>query len=402
MTPASRSWLILAGLTLGVCVTNGFARFAYGLLLPAMRAELGWNYTQAGWLNTANALGYVTGAILTLVLLRRLSASALFSFGVWTTAISLFATGLNEALWAQSIWRFAAGLFGAMSFATGGALAAALFPDQPRRNALSIAVYFGVGGGLGIVLSGLSLPMVLSVYGTVAWAWGWIVIGSISALFCPLSLWAARQLRPPSGTAPKHAPLPILKMLGELAGYAGFGLGYIVYLTFIAAWMTSQGAPPLHIAGVWTLVGLCICVSPFVWRSVFARFANGIPLALILINIAIGSSLPVLWDGLAGIIVSAVIFGLSVFMAPGAITNFTRQNMPQESWGAAISVFTVTFAVAQTLGPVGAGLIGDLSGDIGASLLAASGILLVGALAALSQRRLTTRDVNPPSGVQQE
>ena len=29
-----RPWLILAGLTLGVTVTNGFARFAYGLILP--------------------------------------------------------------------------------------------------------------------------------------------------------------------------------------------------------------------------------------------------------------------------------------------------------------------------------------------------------------------------------
>ena len=37
-----RPWLVLAGLALGVTVTNGFARFAYGLLLPAMRSEMGW------------------------------------------------------------------------------------------------------------------------------------------------------------------------------------------------------------------------------------------------------------------------------------------------------------------------------------------------------------------------
>ena len=51
-------WLILAGLALGVTVTNGFARFSYGLILPAMKSEMGWNYAQAGWLNTSNALGY--------------------------------------------------------------------------------------------------------------------------------------------------------------------------------------------------------------------------------------------------------------------------------------------------------------------------------------------------------
>ncbi len=152
--------------------------------------------------------------------------------------------------------------------------------------------------------------------------------------------------------------------------------------------MTVQQATGLQIAAVWTLVGLAICASPFVWRGVFARFDNGVPLALILVNVAVGSSLPVLWPTLPGLLISAVIFGLSVFQAPGAITNFSRRNLPQESWGAAISLFTIFFAVSQTLGPVGAGLIGDRAGDIGASLLAASAILLAGAACALLQRPL--------------
>ncbi|TNF65154.1 MAG: YbfB/YjiJ family MFS transporter, partial [Rhodobacteraceae bacterium] len=342
-----------------------------------------------GWLNTANALGYVCGAVLTLVLLRRIGPARLFAFGVWSTAIALFCTGLNESLVAQSLWRFAAGLLGAMSFATGGALAAGLFFDRPRLNALSIAIYFGVGGGSGVVLAGIFIPTVLELHGPSAWAWGWIAIGVASFAMCPLSLWAARQMRPASGGAPRAAPVPLRRMLGELAGYAGFGLGYIVYLTFIAAWMTAQQATGLQIAAVWTLVGLSICASPFVWRGVFARFDNGVPLALILTNIAIGSSLPVLWPTLTGLLISAVIFGLSVFQAPGAITNFSRRNLPQDSWGAAISLFTIVFAVSQTLGPVGAGLIGDRAGSIGASLLVASGVLLTGAVCAALQRPLT-------------
>ena len=388
MTSTTRDWLILAGLTLGVCVTNGFARFAYGLILPAMRSELGWSYTQAGWLNTANALGYVCGAVLTLVLLRRIGPARLFAFGVWSTAIALFCTGLNESLLAQSLWRFAAGLLGAMSFATGGALAAALFFDRPRLNALSIAIYFGIGGGSGVVLAGIFIPTVLELYGPSAWAWGWIAIGVASFAMCPLALWAAWQLRPAAGGAPKAAPVPLRRMLGVLAGYAGFGLGYIVYLTFIAAWMTAQKASGLQIAAVWTLVGLAICASPFVWRGVFARFDNGVPLALVLGNIAVGSSLPVIWPTLTGLLISALVFGLSVFQAPAAITNFSRRNLDQPSWGAAISLFTIVFAVSQTMGPVGAGLIGDWTGSIGASLLAASGVLLMGALCALLQKPL--------------
>jgi MFS family permease len=177
-------------------------------------------------------------------------------------------------------------------------------------------------------------------------------------------------------------------MLPEIAGYAAFGMGYIVYMTFLSAWMTEQGSGAGLIASVWALLGLCLCLSPFVWRPIFARFATGVPLALILICIAVGSALAVVFPAGPGLAVSAVVFGLSVFMAPGAVTNFTRQNLTPASWGAAISLYTVVFAVSQTIGPVAAGWLGDATGDIGNGLLWAAGVLSTGALVALTQRRI--------------
>ena len=120
MTQAQkRPWLVLAGLALGVTVTNGFARFSYGLILPAMQSDLGWNYAQAGWLNTANALGYIAGAILTMLMIGRYSATSLFSFGLVTTNLALLATGLSAELWWQTLWRILVGFFGALSFGSG-------------------------------------------------------------------------------------------------------------------------------------------------------------------------------------------------------------------------------------------------------------------------------------------
>lgn len=387
-TGPARPWLVLTGLALGVTVTNGFARFAYGLILPAMKSEMGWTYAQAGWLNTANALGYILGAVLTMVLIRRIPPARLFAFGLVTTTLALLATGLHAALWWQTVWRIAAGVLGAMSFSTAGALAAGLFQGDLRRNALAIAILFGSGGGLGIVLAGAALPLMLDSWGPASWPMGWIVIGGISLCFLPLGLWAAVQLRAPVQSSAKPAPLPLRRMLPELAGYAGFGLGYIVYLTFLSSWMTEQQAGAPFMALVWVVLGSSICLSPLVWRPVLARYASGLPLALILTGIAIGSALPVMLPTAPVLLISAVVFGLSVFMAPGAVTNFARKNLPPEAWGRAISLFTVVFAVAQTAGPYGAGLVGDLSGNIGVSLLAASGLLMLGAVCALMQRPL--------------
>jgi MFS family permease len=389
--PLARPWLVLTGLALGVTVTNGFARFAYGLILPAMKSEMGWTYAQAGWLNTANAMGYIAGAILTMILIRHIPPTRLFAIGLVATTLALLATGLHAALWWQTLWRIVAGVVGAMSFSTAGALAAGLFQGDPRRNALAIAILFGSGGGLGIVLAGAALPLMLEAWGPASWPLGWIVIGVISLSFVPLGLWAAFQLRAPVQKQGKPVPLPIRQMLPELLGYAGFGLGYIVYLTFLSAWMTEQQASAPFIAWVWVVLGVSICLSPLVWRPILARFASGVPLAMILTGIAIGSALPVLLPQGPVLLISAVVFGLSVFMAPGAVTSFARQNLPADSWGRAISLFTVVFAVAQTAGPYGAGLVGDLFGNIGISLVAASCLLLLGALAALLQRPLADR-----------
>lgn len=74
-------------------VTNGFARFAYGLLLPAMQFEIGWNYAQAGWLKTANALGYVVGEILTMLLIRCIGNNVKRGLGILTAVITLSVRG---------------------------------------------------------------------------------------------------------------------------------------------------------------------------------------------------------------------------------------------------------------------------------------------------------------------
>jgi len=386
--PPARPWLVLAGLALGLTVTNSFARFAYGLMLPAMKSEMGWNYAQAGWLNTANALGYIGGAILTMGVIRYISAARLFAFGLVATTLTLLATGLDSALWWQTIWRILAGIFGAMSFSTAGTLTAGLFRGDARRNALAIALLFGAGGGLGIILAGAALPLMLAAFGPGWWPVGWIGIGVVSLTILPLSLWAALQLHTPLQAKTGAAPLPVRRMLPLMGGYFGFGMGYIVYMTFLSAWMTEQAAGAGFIAVVWVILGVCISVSPLIWRPVLARYASGVPLALILVGIAIGSALPVLLPGGRALVISAVVFGLSVFMAPGAVTSFCRQNLPAESWGRAISLFTVVFAVAQTLGPYGAGLIGDMFGNIGISLLAAAAILVLGAVVAMMQKPL--------------
>ena len=379
-------WFILLGLVLGVTVTNGFARFSYGLMLPAMQTEMNWNYMQAGWLGTINALGYIVGAVFTMLLVQKFPSKYLFAAGLISTSVTLFLTGILVKIEFQFVLRFLAGLFGAISFSTAGALASTLFQDDHRMNALSIAILFGTGGGLGIVISGAIIPLLIDFYGNSFWPICWVIIGVLCVLFCPVGIWSVRKLPRSNLVANDKQKIPIRSMYAIFTGYASFGLGYIVYLTFISAWMVSQQLSALSITSVWVILGLCICISPFFWKPIFARFSDGGPLSFILIAISVGSSIPVLFPSFVGLVVSAVIFGLSVFMAPGAVANFTRKNLHENNWAYSISVFTIIFALAQTIGPFAAGVLGDWLENIGASLIVASMVMMIGAVFAYSQK----------------
>ena len=54
ISPLRSLWLAVA-LSMGAAISLGITRFAYALLLPPMREDLGWSYTLAGGMNTALA-----------------------------------------------------------------------------------------------------------------------------------------------------------------------------------------------------------------------------------------------------------------------------------------------------------------------------------------------------------
>ena len=388
-----RPWLILFGLALGICVSNGFARFSYGLILPAMQEDLNWTYVEAGWINTANAIGYVVGAVLTFLLVRRVSAALLFTLGMIGTSLCLVANGLTENFWWLSSWRIWTGVFGAFVFIIGSTLAASLYQDDPRRNAFAIAMTFG-GGGLGMVLSGVALPLLFAQSGSSAWPMSWLGLGMASVVCCGFSIWSAYALQGNVKTIGAAAPrdrLPSGRMLALLIGYGLFAAGYIVYLTFLIAWMQALNFSSEMSAFVWLLVGLSMMVSPFVWRPVLARYMNGVPFALAVGTTGAGTLVPLIWPTAAGLIASGVMFGLSVFIAPSAVTSFSRKNLPSHLWGAALRLLTIVFALGQTIGPIAAGAVGDHFGDIRFGLLGAGLVLGLGAVIGLAQPRLSSK-----------
>ncbi len=377
-----RGYAIAAGLALGVAVSNGLGRFSYGLILPAMRADLGWNYTQAGALNTANAIGYLIGALLALNIVRKLGPSRLFVGALWITAAAIAAMAFTADFHTMIGLRLLAGISGAVVFISGSVLAASLFPRDPTRAAGAIATYFA-GGGVGLLLPGVALPLLFAVGGDAAWPGAWLGMGLFSGVLSLVSAAAARQVTAPPPHAAPH-PWPKRPLLATFASYGCYALGYFAYMTFIVAWMREQGASNTEVAIMWIVLGVATIISPRGWAGPIARWRGGRPLAGMLLAIGIGALLPLLGASPLVMLTSAVLFG-QFFMPPAAVTALVKKAFSPVVWGEAVAAFTLLFSALQLIGPVLTGAVADQTGSLAWGLGISGAILIIGAGISLLQ-----------------
>lgn len=377
-----------------IAVVNGFGRFAYALLLPPMRSDLEWDYALSGWLNTANSLGYGAGALAGLVLLARWRAASLFGLGLALTVATIAACAFTRDLGLMMVWRFVCGVGSAWVFACGGALVAARYGAQPARAAAATAIFYA-GGGLGMVASGALLWPVLQ--GAWAWPLGWAALG-VAGL--ALSVWPAvlaRRAPPgPAATAPgsTSAPSnnePVLPVHWRhfwptLVAYVCFGAGYIVYLTFVVAWLRDLALDVNGQLAVWMLLGAAVIASGFIWRGPMARWWPTHTFAAASVCTAVGTALPLLNGSLATLVASALLVGGSFFMVPSSVLALVRRLLPQAQWATAMNGFTFVFAMGQALGPVLAGALADAY-SLNVAMAFGAITLVAGALLAQAQRR---------------
>jgi MFS family permease len=380
-------WLAFL-LSLGVTVANSFARMAYALVLPSMRDDLAWNYTQAGWLNTANAIGYLIGAVVTRLIIRRSGNRALFVAGVLLTALSVLATGLTRDIAWLGVWRIASGISGAAAFIAGGALSGNILPAHPQRAGTTIAIYFG-GGGIGFLLCGVLLPIMLDAGGPSAWQQAWVGMGGAGLAMLVACAWAAWRIAEPN-TVPEGeshtGTYGVAHLKAGLAAYVAFGLGYIGYMTFVIAWMRDHGASTGEVIAMWTTFGVASILGPWIWRIPLNTWIPGRMLSAALATLALGAVLPLFSVGMVSMLLSATLFGASMWNIPGSITHLVKRALPKQAWGSAVATFTIYFAAGQIAGPVMTGALADLFGGLGTGLALSVGVLALGSVIALAQR----------------
>ncbi|TPK41609.1 MFS transporter [Mesorhizobium sp. B2-5-4] len=357
---------------IAMAVAMGIGRFVYTPILPGMMEELHLSPADAGWIASANYLGYLVGALAAAGNWAHGRERLLMLVALGASAMLAALMGLTDAMAAFLAIRFLAGLASAFVMVF---MASIVFSHIAAAGRGDLQAWHFGGVGLGIAIS--AAMMAVLVTGHAGWAQGWLWSGAISACgFVAVGL-LANQGPLTNGEALPEPALPKDRSLMKvIVAYGLFGFGYVVTATFLVAIVRQGGGSRVFEAVVWMVAGLAGFPSVWLWQKVAARIGLYAAYALGCFVEVVGVTASVAAGGRTGPLLGGVLLG-GTFIA---ITAFGLQAARQQAPGSPRRVFalmTASFGLGQIIGPIAAGLLAQASGDFFLASIVAAAVLVV-------------------------
>lgn len=394
MNRAARGWAAVVLVGLAAMVAQAFGRFTYGVLLPAVRDDLGLSNTVAGLFATLNVGAYLLGTIIIVRATARVRLLALMRTGLVLSTVGLLVAALAPGGPVLVVGLLLMGLGGACIWIPSPSLAAAEVP--PERRGLAVGV-IGAGIGIGIVFAGRLANTLRERLGDGAWDDVYLVEAAIGAA---VALAVLLLLRPEAEPAPNRSAssFAVLRTMEGWApltvAYAAFGFSYLMALTYLTArleddagWTEAQAAGAFAVAGLAGIVGgivlgaLADRVGPrLVLVGSFAFLGAGI--------LGVLSGLPVL------VFAGAAVVGMTFSGIPSLIAAYIVEHSTVATYGPRYAVATLAFGLAQFSSPQVGGFIADLTGAFTVVFALSAGLALVGATASWLLPRRTRERVS--------
>jgi len=371
---APRPLLLAIGGLVALAAAMGIGRFVYTPILPIMTESLGMTQATAGFIASANFLGYLAGAFAAATSLLRGSRRAWFMGGLAASAVTTGAMGLFDSQWAFLLLRFAGGVASAFVLVFSSALVIDRL-HAAGRSGLA-ALYFA---GVGIGIAGSAL--LVSSLATLGFGWRahWLASGIVSlvALAFAAALIPDRP-EPPAGPKPRAGEAQ-RGLAALVTAYGLFGFGYVITATFLVAIVRdSETIRPLEPL-IWLVVGVAAAPSVAFWTWMARRIDIARAFALACVLEAAGVAASVLWISTPGVLLAAVLLG-GTFVGITALGLVGARQLSRGDPRHTLAMMTAAFGLGQTIGPAFAGLLSDATGSFLAPSLVAVGALLVSAL----------------------
>lgn len=381
--------LIVLGM-LCTLVTVVFARLAYGLILPSMRADLGLTYAQAANLGTVTAIGYLTVLLYAGVFAGRYGGRKAILLGLAFASAGFSGLSISAAYGWLMLFMVLLGFGTAFTFTPLISLLGGWYPEQ-RGTVIGFA---NSGVGIGMLISGAIVPALTESDPTDGWRQVWMVF-AISTAF--VGLLVALFLRNPPNRqntgSLKEGLLSVYRsphvlVMGLIYGIVG--LTYIVQTLFMYSFALASEVAAITAGQLVALMGLISVFSGPAWGVAADRIGHANALVICMVMAMLGNLLPVMWPTTPVFALHYVLIGLSISGLFTSILAASTSTVQPQLAAMAVSFVTVFFALGQLIGPAVAGVLIEWQQDFRLSFGLCGLLLLFGiGLSHHSRRYLT-------------
>ena len=371
----------------------GVARFAYTPLLPLMQQQAGLGVAEAGWLAAFNYAGYLSGALAASLISDLVLKDRLYRIGmllaIATTA--MMAASDHFVVWAVS--RYLAGLASACGMLLGTGLILNWLIRHHHRSELGI--HFT---GIGLGIAGCSL-LVGWMSDGLDWREQWMAFTMFGML---LAIPALSWLPPPdtsgvtrSGHAMPDQPPSALFLKVLMAAYFCAGFGYVVSATFIVAIVDHLPGMAGHGTRIFLAIGIAAAPACMAWDLIARRLGELNALIVAAMLQIIGIALPVAIGGLAAAIAGALLFGGTFIGMVSLVLTMAGRYYPTRP-AKMMGKMTISYGIAQIIGPAITGWIGEATGSYAAGLYVAAGVMCAGTVLLFLLKLIAARPQQTP------
>ena len=381
--PSQRPNMVLTVLcgTFTALVVIVFARLAFGVLLPPMRADLGLTYQQAGTLGTVTALGYLLFVLAGGAAAARWGARRTVVFGLLTVTVGFAGISLASSYPMLLFLKALLGFGTAFSFAPMVSLLAAWFPE--RRGLVIGCMSAGIGAGS--LLIGFLVPWLYTQLGDTGWRLSWGIFAVMGVAVSALVLGVVRDppgSRTAAGETPPSADKWLIyrhpRMLIVATTYGLIGLTYIIQVIFMVSFVVETGYSERTAGQLVAMMGLLSIAAGPAWGMLSDRWGRGNALTTAMVLVTVATILPLLEQTLLMFFLHFLIMGSAVNGTFALVQASSTDQVAPRYIPIAFSYATVFFAFGQFVGPAIAGWLIETTGDFRSAFLFSTVGLLIG------------------------